>query len=211
MGIIKSKNISLYNSLDDISIYRFDKALHGDLRYLSKKKDIEKVEVDNYFQDAWSDLINKYSILTKNNSTIRIYLLIGEISYLESRNAVVPSLIQNVIMSKDKYITEESIKHLSKWGFSINTEKNLNDELKKIVTAINNSNTKVKRKISEYKDLTRDSGEKLSLIQQKTKLEINLSLSYPINLKKTSVTGWISYWEQLELLTSQKRKALANG
>ena len=46
MDVIKSKNISLYKSLDDISIYRFDKALNGDLRYLSKKKDVEKIIIE---------------------------------------------------------------------------------------------------------------------------------------------------------------------
>ena len=210
MDVIKSKNISLYKSLDDISIYRFDKALNGDLRYLSKKKDVEKIIIDVDFQNVWSDLINEYSIRTKNNTTIRIYLLIGEINYLESRNNVVPSLIQNIILSKDEEITKESIDHINRWGFPINSEKSINEELKKIMIAINNSHTKIKRKTAEYKDLTKDTGERMSLIQQKIKLEINLSLSYPINLKKTSVSGWLSYWDQLELITSQKRKALAN-
>ena len=209
MDVIKSKNISLYKSLDDISIYRFDKALNGDLRYLSKKKDVEKIIIDVDFQNVWSDLINEYSIRTKNNTTIRIYLLIGEINYLESRNNVVPSLIQNIILSKDKEITKESIDHINRWGFPINSEKSINEELKKIMIAINNSYTKIKRKTAEYKDLTKDKGSQLTLIQQKLKLDRHLGVK--IDLKKDTVSYWLACWDELELLTSEKRKSLSNG
>mgnify|MGYP003643953718 CR=1 FL=1 len=209
MDVIKSKNISLYKSLDDISIYRFDKALNGDLRYLSKKKDVEKIIIDVDFQNVWSDLINEYSIRTKNNTTIRIYLLIGEISYLESRNNVVPSLINNIIKSKDEEITKESIDHINRWGFPINSEKSINEELKKIMIAINNSHTKIKRKTAEYKDLTKDKGSQLTLIQQKLKLDRHLGVK--IDLKKDTVSYWLACWDELELLTSEKRKSLSNG
>lgn len=209
MGSRKRKNIELYKSLEDLSIYRFDKVINGDLRYLSKEENVTHIKISEVYESVWSKLLDEYSVKTKNNSTVRIYLLLSEINYLSIRAITVSSLVENVLTSTHEHIVDLSIKEIEKWGFSINIEINLREQLNKILLVLKNSSTKIKRKTAEYKELTRGSEESLSLIQQKVKLE--RILGFTIDIKKTNVLEWLSYWHEVKLITRKKERVAQNG
>lgn len=209
MGFRKRKNIELYESLEDLSIYRFDKIINGDLRYLAKEDHVAKIKIDDCYKEVWKKLYNEYASKTKNNTTVRIYLLIGEINYLSLRRYIVPSLVDVILSATNVDVFNVAVDEVCSWGFSINKNKPIGEEIEKVLKAINNSGNKIKRKKAELEGLTEGKKNSLSLIQQKVKLENILKLS--IDIRKTSVIEWLTYWEEVELMTSKKKKALANG
>jgi predicted ribosome quality control (RQC) complex YloA/Tae2 family protein len=209
MGFRKRKNIELYSSLEEISIYRFDKIINGDLRYLANVENVTNVKISEAYKESWKKLYNEYASKTKNNTIVRVYLLLGEINYLSLRLKVVPMLIDIMISSTDIDIFNMAVEEINKWGFFINKEKPMRDEINKITKALNNSITKIKRKKSEYKELTKEKQESLSLIQQKIKLEVILGIK--IDVKRESVLDWLSYWDEVKIITERKKKSLVNG
>lgn len=209
MGARKRKNIELHKSLEDLSIYRFDKIINGDLRYLANVENVTKVKISQAYNDVWKELYNEYAKKTKNNTTVRIYLLLGEINYLTLRFNIVPQLIDVVLSAVNKEIFELAITEIESWGFRLNKDAPIGKEIEKVIKAINNSQTKIKRKLEEYKELTKEKEKALSLVQQKVKLE--RILGFTIDIKKTNVLEWLSYWDEVKLITSKKEKALANG
>lgn len=63
------------------------------------------------------------------------------------------------------------------------------EETNKIIKALNNSITKIKRKRAEYKELTKKEEKALSIIQQKVKLERVIGIK--VDIKRIQfLTGW---------------------
>jgi len=203
MGFKQRKVLGLITSLEDLSIYRFDKIINGDLRYLSRSANLGSLSVGQIYEQAWEKLYNEYVKLTKNNTTLRIYLLIGEINYLTLRYKIVPSLIDTVLSATDEKIFEGCIDEIEMWGFLINKDNPLEDELEKVVKALNNSLTKIKRKKAEYDDLTKKKEVELTIFQQKTKLERILGIN--INVKICSVIEWLAYIDEAKLIMKSKK------
>lgn len=205
MGFKKRKNIELYRSLEDLSIYRFDKIIHGDLRYLSKKENVTNVKISNVYNEVWKGLYNDYAAKTNNNTTIRVYLLLGEINYLSLRYKIVPELIDVALSSTDLDIFKMAITEIKSWGFSMDMNNPIVEETNKIIKALNNSITKIKRKRAEYKELTKKEEKALSIIQQKVKLERVIGIK--VDIKKDSVLDWLAYWDEFKIIIDQKEKA----
>ena len=205
---LRRKKIELYRSLDELSIYRFDKIISGDLRYLSKKDDITYVKISDVYNDVWKDLYNQYAEKTKNNTTVRSYLLIGEINYLSLKLYIVPTLIDVVLSPTTKNQFLHTVNEIRNWGFPIDNDENLAERFKKISESLKNSKTKLKRKKAEYKELTKENENRLSIIQQKVKLERALGVSIDVN--KTSVIEWLAYWDEMEsMIQISKNKKLS--
>lgn len=209
MGTSKYKNIELYRSLEELSIYRFDKCISGDLRYLSKEEDVTHIKISDAYNDVWKDLYNQYAEKTKNNITISIYLLIGEINYLKLRIYIVPELINILLnpISKDQFIY--AIQEIRNWGYAIDDDEDLTIRLNKILEAVKNSKTKIKRKKEEYKELTKHNGKPLTIHQQRLKLERGLGIK--INIHKDNVEYWLECWNELDRIIRLQRKKINSG
>lgn len=204
MGIKQHKNIVLYNSLEELPIWKFDKIMKGDLRFLSKKEDVSSVEINDDFHKIWEELYNEYAVITQNNTSIQLYLILGELNYLNTKLKIVPELVNLILLDKELEIVNNAKKELKLWGFSINENNRLIDEVKIISLALENSKNKIKRKEDEYKEIIKEKEKGLSLIQQRVKLKRILGIE--INLKKESVLDWLAYWDEVKELTNQNKK-----
>jgi len=206
MDFFKNTTLDLYLSTDEISIYRFDKAANGDLRYLSKKENISRVKIGEAYNLAWKNLQNEYSEKFSNSSIVRIFLLRGEINYLISRYRIVSSLVDTAISTTDNDIFKLALEEIEKWGFKINKESDLNSEMNKVLTSLKNSTNKIKRKKNELSEIDKEGVSKMTLAQQKSKLETGLGDGRIIDTKKTTVDEWHAYWEDLKAKTKPQKR-----
>lgn len=204
-----AKHITLYNSLDDLSIFRFDKISRGNFKWLIKEYDTESNITDtdlpkNTFK-IWEKLYLEYSELVKNPKTILIYVLTCEINYLETLQIVVGTLISQVAKGKPANIQKEYFDELHNWGFAINEDAAIESELIRLSNQLRGSNSKLDRKISEYKEAIKDDGsKKTTLIQQKVRLSMSLKMN--IDIHTTSVTEWIAFWNELNEMNKSLTK-----
>ncbi len=200
MGV-RNKRVELYRSLDEISVYRFDKAINGDLRYLAKVDYVGQVSIDEAYKEAWSEIYNEYIEKTKGTNIIQAYLLKGEILYLRTRLEIVPALIKTVLSTNDNNVYKYSLREIKLWGFPIDDQNELSFELEMVRKAVRNSINKLKRKQEELKRVWGD--RKVPTIQEQ-KVRLHTILGVDLNLKTTNMLEWIAYWE--EAYAKQKRR-----
>ena len=209
MGFRKRKNIELYDSIEDISIYNFDKVINGDLRYLAKTDNISKVKISDAYKNAWSKIYNEYASKSKNNEIVRIYFLLAEINYLRLRVQIVPKLIDVLLSAVDLDIFKLEVDEIENLRLSFNKENPLKEEVIKIQKVLKNSITKLKRKQHDYNELTKEKEAKQTIYQQKITLERGLGIS--IDIKNDSIAYWLSCWDELKKVIEHKKKnKLAN-
>ena len=196
------KNADIYTDLDIIPIYNFDKCINGDLKYLfvSKKQDITKDVTSK-----WNTLYNKYCELTVNSETSRYYRLVGEIKFLENRLVYVPQLI-NIALKTPKNDVKHILKEIRAWKLPINIKEVERANIEKVLTALNNSKTKLKRKLEELEGLKKDN-EQVSSIKttlQSQAVKIHKMLGVKPNIFEDSVTTWLAYWDEIKELSKKK-------
>lgn len=202
MATISDKNI--ITELEDLSIYNFDKCLGGNIRYLLNEYDKQDFEITQQLKEVWVKLYNEYCSITKNQNAINTYILACEINYIKNKLIHVPVLLDQTLKCFDKQDLKDVIKEISKWGFTIDGNKDLIIEVEKVANVLNNTKTKLLRKENEYKEITKKSEKALSIIQQKVKLHNILKID--VDLKKTNVLEWLAYWEEVEIISKQNKK-----
>ena len=202
----RNKSISLYRSLDEISVFRFDKAVNGDLRYLAKKEDVTSISIGDAYEEAWSEIFNEYVEKSKGTTVITSYLLIGEINYLKSRLYIVPQLVKTVLGTTNNDAFNFSLKEIELWGFRIDRSKGLDDQMTKVLKTLQNSKTKIKRKEAELQELN---GSEKPLTIQEQKVQLHRILGVNIDLRVTTMLEWIAYWQEVDLL--KRRKKINSG
>ena len=163
MGV-RNKRVELYRSLDEISVYRFDKAINGDLRYLAKVDYVGQVPIGEAYKEAWSEIYNEYIEKTKGTNVIQFYLLKGEIIYLRTRLEIVPALIKTVLSTNDDNVYKYSLREIELWGFPVDDQNELSFELEMVRKAVRNSRNRLKRKQEELKRVWGD--RKVPTIQE---------------------------------------------
>ena len=207
MGV-RNKSLELYRSLDEITVYRFDKAINGDLRYLSKKENVTKVSISDAYETAWKEIFNEYVEKSKGTNIIKSYLLIGEINYLKSRLYIIPRLVNTVLGTTNNDAFNHSLKEIELWGFRIDRSKGLDDQMTKVLKTLKNSRTKIKRKEAELKELN---GSEKPLTIQEQKVQLHRILGVNIDLRVTTMLEWIAYWKEVDLLKQRKKKKINSG
>lgn len=191
------EHTDIYTDLDILPIYNFDKCMNGELKYLFPSK---KGVINKDVEQLWEKMYNAYCLLTVNNESLTYYRLIGEIAWLEKRLIFVPILL-NLLLKTPNKDKSQILKELSAWKFSINEVNPLESEIELVITALNNSKTKLKRKIDEYKDIKEKPKDGVSLAVQKAKLHRLLNID--VNTRITSVTEWLAYWGEVKLLSKK--------
>jgi hypothetical protein len=200
----RNKNLTIYTSLDDISIKRFDNACRGDLRWLvaeyykgHPKMSLESFKMPDTIQPIWEKLYNEFGKKVGNTDALMMYLMICEINELETVQLIIGNFLMQLAKGKPIEIVKEYYEEMANWGFKANADKPIEGELERLQKQLRGGQNKLERKRSEYTDLMKSSGEEpSSLIQQKVRLAINLKMD--IDLETTSVTEWLEYWKQLE-------------
>lgn len=205
-----TRDITLFNSLDDLSIFRFDKISRGDYKWLieeyTKKSEITEEDLPKDTLKVWEQLYIEYCELIKNTDAILIYVLTCEINHLEMIQVIVGNLIVQVAKGKPVDVQKEYIDELHAWGFIMQESADFESEIIRLSNQLRASKGKLDRKITEYKEATKtDDNKKTTLIQQKVSLAISLKMN--IDVHTTSVTEWIAFWNELD----EMNKSLRNG
>ncbi|QIG62279.1 hypothetical protein [Tenacibaculum phage JQ] len=191
---IKHKNI--YTDLELLPIYNFEKCIKGDLTYLN----IDRRElITDGLKEVWQELYNEYCKLTITSETERYYRLIGEITWLENRLKYAPVLF-NLLIKTPREDRKELIKELKQWKLSISIKKDLEPQIETNITILNNSKTKLKRKITELEDLrtTNEQVKSIGTTLQQQAIKIYKLLGVKPDILKDSVIMWLGYWEEIK-------------
>jgi hypothetical protein len=210
----RNKSLTIYTSLDDISIKRFDNACKGDLRWLvaeyykgHPEMSLETFKMPDTIQSIWESLYNDFGKKVGNTDALMMYLMICEINELETVQVIIGNFLMQLSKGKPIDIVAAYYEEMSNWGFKADIDKPIDEELESLQKQLRGGQNKLERKREEYKELTKSSGEEATtLIQQKVRLTINLKMN--IDIEKTSVTEWLEYWKELEQ-TNKKIKSHA--
>ncbi|WP_299116942.1 hypothetical protein [uncultured Winogradskyella sp.] len=197
MGIVEDKTITLFESLDDISIYRFDKCMHGHLKYMiaSYEYGIQKLyPIETKI--VWDKLYDKWCVLTGDLESAQVYTLACEIDYLKNLMAFVPVLMMQLIKGCNN--ENEVIEELRSWRFIIDKEKDIISEIERLGHQLRATESKLNMKLDDYEELNKKDVKPMTLQQQKVRLERALGVS--IRIKKTSATEWLAYCNELQNL-----------
>jgi len=195
------EHTDIYTDLDLLPIYNFDKCINGELKYLYTSK---KGEISDELTEQWEILYNKYCELTANSETSRYYRLIGEIKSLENRLIYYPVLLNNLLKTPKKDI-EPILEELRLWKLPINTNKDIEKEIERVLTALNNSKTKLTRKKNELEDLKKHNEQikSVNISLQGQSVKIHKLLGVKPNIFEDSVTTWLAYWNEIKNLNSK--------
>lgn len=198
--VIENENI--YTDLEVLPIYNFDKCIKGDLTYLKVNR---KEQTTEDLNEIWQKLYNEYCELTYNNETQRHYRLLGEIKWLESRLTVAPLLI-NLLTKTPPENRKELIKELKYWKLSFSSKKPLKPQIESNINVLNNSKTKLNRKLTELEDLRKYSAniKDNTTSLQKQAIRIHKNLGIQPNIFKDSVVTWLSYYDEIKALADAK-------
>lgn len=201
----------MYRSCEEISIWNLNKIFTTkDLKFMfSNYEDIEHLEVTEEIAANWESLYFEFLELLADPGMLLYYELSKDLQYLQSRFAITQQLLKIVFhryakdLNSDKYIAE-----LRLWGFKINPNKDLLEEIARMTRQLKGSEVRIRIVEKELKDLKQVQGEPLSLVTQGVKLELALGKDN-IDLKTTSAAKWIVYYKELEELNAHRR--LKNG
>lgn len=204
-------DIKIHSSLDIMSIYAFDKVSKGDMRYLivGFEDDGEEIEMPEGTDIVWGNLYTEYCELMGNSEALMIFVLACEVNYLEMRELAVSTLLAQLTKGKPQEILKEYYEELREWGFKVDESKEYDVILDNIMLQLRASGNKLRRKKSEYKDLTKkdDDYKETTLIQQKVSLHLNSKIN--IDLKTTTVTEWMTYWSELDKQNNEIKRRYA--
>ena len=199
-----NKTLELYRTLEEITVFRFDKAINGDLRYLAKEENVTYISIGEAYEEAWKEIFNEYVDKTKGTSIIRSYLLRGEINFLVSRFKIVPALVRTAESTTDTVVLKDALKEIELWGFKVNRSNDLDSELDKVLTALKNSQNKIKRRRQELKDIA--GSEKVPTFQEQ-KVQLHRILNLDIDIKTCTMLEWIAYWDEAYKIVEHKKKS----
>lgn len=186
--------MNIYNNIDILPIYNFNKCVKGELKYMFK--DLNFID-SPVVKTQWNKLYNEYCKLTYNNTTLKYYRLIGELKFLENREVYVPVLL-DLLTKTPKDDREDIIEELRKWKISVKKDTDLTKLFETSIKVLNNSKNTYNRKLAELEAMNNKPTEVLSLQQQKAVLHRHLGIN--INLHKTPTSEWVAYLNDLENL-----------
>jgi hypothetical protein len=108
--------------------------------------------------------------------------------------------------------TKENAKGLGDWGFKIDSTKDINKEVERIIRSLKSLKTRINIEVSKYeKRLEKASKqEKNSIDDQVVNVAKVLDLKFPIDLKETTISRWVSYTKQAESIIKKRKNGTNN-
>ena len=204
MDILKKifiKKPKIYTSCKEMPLYNFKMYLNtSDLIWFSKNgkryKNLDDAMIT--FYDEYLDLSNNRQVKIRFSKILRMQKL--DVKYMN-----VTILLRHIYNHKlGKKELQESIDALAKWGYRLNKNKDLFDQLEKIYNRIQNLKTQYELlKLEVEKD---DKKEGTSLERQIILVSKGLELGYRIDDKAITVYEWYEYQELLK----ERQKDLKN-
>lgn len=204
MGILQKifiKKSKVYNSCDEMPLYNFKMYLRtNDLKWFSKNgKEVKGLK------DAMISFFDEYLEKTNNRKVKIRFSKVLRMQKLDVKYSSVMLLLIAIYNHKlGKKELEENVKALEKWGYKLNRNKDLFEQLEKIHRRIQNLKSQYELLQIEIQD--DDKKESISLERQIILVSKGLYLGYKINEKKTTVLEWIEYQELLKERQKEVKK-----
>lgn len=186
--------IKYYKTCAFLPIYNFYKILDDkDMRFLVvgySEFDEEETFVDELAEEVLNGIIEEYSELTSNTEVIVDVSLQTLIKQDEFERDVLKKTLDLFNESKDFTVLDLLID----FGFVIDLEKNMDDQLLKIIKRVRGLNNKIRINKNKYSARFKKATTEIkrNLEKEALTLELNLKLGREIDLHKTSVTKWVN-------------------
>jgi len=199
---------NIYKFCDELPVFNFYKIIETkDYSWLYVDFDgYNKIEITNDIDNIWESIYTEYLELTGDSTSILYYEVVKELLYLQTRYNVVGTLLQQLSMGKmSKQIFPHYVIELKKWQYNLDINKPLKEELERLARQLKSSKNRINIKEEERKSFEKkETGEKLSLIQQQVKLEQALSRN-EIDTKKTVVSKWIAMIKEVKAINQERK------
>lgn len=200
----------IYTSCSDIPIYNFFELIETknfDLLYKKSGVGGEKYD-DAKLSDIFSNILLEYHELTKNNEILREKKEKFDIELMEYRYNLTKELISMYLNTG----IVDFVSLLNELGWSIDTEKNVIDQLNAIPNKLkglkNQLNIKKINFVKRFKKQHEPSPPpNFNLQKQLINLEIGIPLSFKIDMFTDTMERFI-FWNEI---LDNKNKAIRNG
>jgi len=200
--------MKIYKSCKTLSIFRFYEILDTkDYKYLIE--DYENTEITEEIQlqldGIWSELFKEYIVLKDDKQIRTSFKKLSYISKLETKLSICSSLLSGLVEQTTKEGQLKYIKELSAWGYPINLNKELQDEVNRIIRNFKTLKSTITIKRNEYnkeykKELTQ---EKIDIDEQVVNVE--QALNNQIDSNNTTVSKWIYYVKKASIIAKKQR------
>lgn len=206
--------MKIYKTCRTLIMWRFYEVLEtGSYVYLikdyesyideDKKGNLKQVnvtkEIQEQLNEAWENIFNQYVELKDEREIRIIFKKRAYISKLETKLSICSNLLKCLSVQTDEKMRLKSIKELSAWGYPINRNKPLDEEIERVTRNLKSLQSGINIKKSEferdYKNELRN--EKVSISKQIANIEAVLDKDF-IDDRKISVERWIAYVNQAE-------------
>ena len=202
--------MKIYKSCKTLSIFRFYEILDTkDYKYLID--DYENTEItddlQNDLDNIWSEIFKEYIVLKDDKQIRTSFKKLAYISKLETKLSICISLLNGLVEQTTKEAQKKYIKELSAWGYPINQNKHIQDEINRIIRNFKTLKSSIKIKKNEYnkeykKELTQ---EKIDIDEQVVNVEQALNNS--IDSNSTTVSKWIYYVKRASSIARKQKAA----
>lgn len=205
MDFIKNlvkKKPEYYLQAKDMLLWNYLKYLEtNDLRYFSdyhNKKNVKEPRIDLLEQSMTAiygeilEITKRFEVLEKFRKTHKI--LKNKVKY----NAVM-DLIKSIYEFDNnlgREILLEKVEMIRRWGYKINQDKDLFEQLDKIAKGLQAIKTEVE--VLESELIKENKTEKVSFEKERLSIEMGLELKIPIDPMKDSVERWFILLVELE-------------
>lgn len=192
--------MKIYKTCRTLNMFRFYEILDTkDYKYLIDDYDNVEItpELQKELNEIWSKLFNEY-ITLKDDKEIRLsFKKLMIISRLETKLSICISLLNGFVSQTTKKGQKQYIKELSAWGYPINQNKPVQDEVDRIIRNFKTLRSGIKmKKIAYEKEFKSElSKEKISIDEQVANVEQALGKNF-IDQHKATVSTWVSYVKQ---------------
>lgn len=198
-------------SCSELPIYNFFKVVEDkDLSLLIKKKSkIEDFEEDELF-NALTSIFKEYNELTDNRPLIKEFRSKLDIDFMEFRYHITKEILSLYVESEsiDVLIT------LRELQWSIDTSKEINPQIERITKRLigikNQINISKARFVEQFQKKQKQDNPNFNLQKEILNLEINLPLSYKIDIHKDSIEKYV-LWNKLLESKNKSLKQMNNG
>lgn len=194
---IKSKpKVTFYETCKEIPLYNFQKYLEtSDLRYFTK----EFVEHKD-LHDIMTRLFGEWLELTKNNAVINRFAKMHKMMKLDVKYRTVTTILKAIYNHRlGQKELDELIAQLKLWGYTLNRNKDLFEQLDTINNRLQNLRTQYE--MLEIELAKEDKKESQSIEKQLIIVSKGLELNYPLKAKEITLFEW---WEYQQLLKQRQ-------
>ena len=194
--------MNTYNNCSEIPVFNFYEIVNtNDYRYLiCKYKADSKLKISNNkkvkLQNLFKDIVIEYLELTNNLKAVNNAAKKWLVAKLKFKSSTASSILEIYSVNNDI----EALKLLNDLGFTIDVEKDINEQISIIIRDIKAIKNKINIFSSQLKNSEKNENEdvKINLDLDAWNLEQALDLKYMIDIKTTTLSRWVNMWNSVK-------------